>query len=131
MPQFFVPQERAEFTEFLENALSSCDLYLVLTQAGRVLACGGLFSDPVTGSAGLAWGMVDRSQHGQGLGTRLTVARLDAARAMPGIQRVTLATSQHTVGFYRGFGFTLQATIPDGFGPGLDRCDMVLDLGKT
>lgn len=127
VPQFFAPDERAQFVEFLENVPASDGTYLVLAQAGRVVACGGVAREPDTESAALTWGMVDRSQHRQGLGTRLTQARLTAAWAMPGIRRVILATSQHTAGFYRGFGFTLQATIPDGFAPGLDRCDMVLE----
>jgi len=41
---------------------------------------------------------------------------------------VVIETSQHTRGFYEGLGFRLTALVPDGFGPGIDRCDMVLTL---
>lgn len=129
VPRFFAPAERAEFRNFLDGIDAGGRLfYLVLIHHGAVIACGGLVVEADQGQAGLAWGMVDRSLHGQGLGTSLTRARLDLARAIPGIAALTLATSQHTRGFYEGFGFAVTNVAADGFGPGLDRCDMVLRL---
>jgi len=72
--------------------------------------------------------MVDKAHHAQKLGTHLTQARLALARAAPGINEVLLATSQHTHGFYEGFGFTAANITADGFAPGLDRWDMILRL---
>ena len=63
------------------------------------------------------------------LQARLTEARLALARTLPGVERLILSTSQHTQGFYAGFGFAVTAHTPDGFGPGLDRVDMALLLG--
>ena len=100
----------------------------MLVRADQVVACGGLGLNEATGHATLDWGMVTRALHGQGIGRQLTQARLDQARATPGLSAVTLATSQHTQGFYAGFGFVMIQIIPDGFGPGIDRWDMTLDL---
>lgn len=125
VPTFFAPQERAEFSRFLD----ACDRgapYLVLVHNGAVVACGGL--EIAAHSASLSWGMVDRACHGQGLGTQLTKARLALARSLPDLAEVVLATSQHTRGFYEGFGFAVARVTPDGFGPGLDRWDMRLSL---
>lgn len=130
VPRFFAPDERQEFEAFL-RALpegGAGATYLVLEASGQVLACGGLAPDPAARQASLCWGMVTRSRQGEGLGRALTRARLALARSLPDIDRLVLATSQHTAGFYAGFGFALTAVTPGGFGAGIDRCDMVLAL---
>ena len=129
-PPFFAPEERAEFRAFLESLPADDRPYLVLTEAGEVIACGGLIAEPGTSRASFTWGMVARAWHGQRLGTRLVQARLELARRMPGITELALSTSQHTRGFYEGLGFTTTSITPNGFGPGLDRCDMVLSLAQ-
>ncbi|MBE0553223.1 MAG: GNAT family N-acetyltransferase [Rhodobacteraceae bacterium] len=128
VPRYFAPDERAGFCRFLDELPETGWPYLVLEEAGQVVACGGLIADEGGRQVSLSWGMVVRSRHRGGLGRRLTLARLDQARAMPGIGRVVIETSQHTRGFYEGLGFRLTALTPDGFGPGIDRCDMVLTL---
>ncbi|WP_284164400.1 GNAT family N-acetyltransferase [Frigidibacter sp. SD6-1] len=128
LPDFFDPAERTDFVQFLRDSAASAAPYLVLERDGRVIACGGLDKAPGSRSAGLCWGMVDRPLHGTGLGTRLTEARLALARSLPGIDEVVLSTSQHTRAFYARFGFAVTRVTPDGFGPGLDRCDMRLCL---
>lgn len=130
VPGFFAVEERNEFSTFLEN-LNDNPSYLVLLRGGVVIACGGVMPEPAPGRASLTWGMVGAALHGQGIGTALTTARLALARAMPGVTELTLATSQHTRGFYERFGFTLTRLTPGGFAPGLDRCDMVLRLDRA
>lgn len=128
VPAFFAPPERAEFRMFLEEMDAPDRSYLVLELDDRIVACGGLWIDAAAGSARLSWGMVDRARHGRGLGTRLTTARLTAARAMAGIKSIGLATSQHTNAFYEKFGFSITSVTRDGFGPGLDCYEMVQSL---
>jgi len=128
VPTFFAPAERDEFRAFLGGIDAGDRPYLVLTRAGVVIACGGLVVGADRHRAGLAWGMVDRAFHGRGLGTCLTQARLELARAIPDLAELTLATSQHTRGFYEGFGFVATKVTPDGFAAGLDRWDMTLRL---
>ncbi len=128
VPAFFALQERSEFLEFLERIGSVDTTYLVLVNGDTVVACGGLTINVKDQQASLSWGMVDRAVHGAGLGTALTRARLALARSIPGINDVVLATSQHTKGFYERFGFAVTHHTPDGFGFGLDRCDMQLAL---
>ncbi len=124
VPQFFAATERADFADFLRD---HGDLpYLVIEQGGAVVACGGV--DVTKGRGCLTWGMVDRNRQGQGLGRVLTTARLDLLRAQPEVREVAIETSQHTAGFYAGLGFKITRVTPDGFGPGLDRVDMVLPL---
>lgn len=124
VPDFFAQAERDDFRTFLRSLPGLP--YLVATRRGRVLACGGYELHAGGTRAGLTWGMVDRGQQGMGIGRALTAARLARLAEIPGLQEVRIETSQHTRGFYEGFGFTLIDLVPNGFGPGLDRCDMVL-----
>ncbi len=128
VPTFFAPEERSDFCQFLGRTNAKDSFYLVLTRKDSVIACGGLIAETDKRHASLAWGMVDRALHGQGVGSRLTQARLALAQATPNITELVLATSQHTCGFYEGFGFTVSKVTPDGFASGLDRWDMILQL---
>lgn len=127
VPGFFTPAERDEFRQDMESADSPMP-YLLLLRDGEPVACGGLILGTTGRNASLSWGMVARAHHRQGLGARLLQARLDMARSIPGLTEVTLSTSQHSRGFYARSGFTLLRSIPDGFGPGMARCDMILRL---
>ncbi len=126
VPEFFDSSETADFARFLDT-LAEAWAYQVLEQNGRVVACGGLERSGEGKRAGLCWGMVDRSLHRQGLGRKLTEARLRSAADM-GVEQVVLDTSQHTQAFYAQFGFEPTKVVRDGYGPGLDRWEMVLQL---
>ena len=126
VPRFFVPPERAEFAAFLDGPLPGP--YLVVEDdAGVVVGCGGYAVNPGTGVADLCWGMVASDRHGTGLGRLLLDARLERARA-GAVDEIALHTSQHTRGFYERRGFRTERVVPDGYAPGLDRCDMRLRL---
>lgn len=124
VPRFFTPPEREEFREFL-TALPGP--YFVLPGGEGLDACGGYAVNADTGVADLCWGMVRLDRHGEGLGRALTELRVRRALADPTARRIELATSQHTAGFYERMGFHTVRVTPDGFGPGLDRCDMAMD----
>lgn len=126
VPAFFVPAEREQFAAFLD-ALPGPYL-VVVDEDGAVLGCGGYAVTPGTTTADLCWGMVRRERHGTGLGRLLVDARLERVRADAAVEAVALNTSQHTVGFYERRGFRTEQVTPDGYAPGLDRCDMRLLL---
>lgn len=129
-PRFFAPAERADFAAFL-LAHAVAWHYLVIEREGVVVACGGHAVRPDGVSVDLCWGMVASGMHGTGIGKMLTRARLQAAGTVQGIVRVRLDTSQHTQGFYARFGFVPVQVVADGYGPGLDRWEMQLDLGHA
>ncbi len=122
-PRFFDPSERAGFERFLDEMLWP---YQLIEREGRVVACGGHAMEPDGRTVSLCWGMVEQGLHRQGLGRRLTEARLAAARAEPGASSVRLDTGQHTTGFYERFGFVIERVVRDGYAPGSDRFDMRL-----
>ena len=63
---------------------------VVAHQGGALVACGGLWIDAPKRQARLAWGMVAREAHGQGIGRALTRARLQMAVSTPNIDSIVV-----------------------------------------
>ena len=129
VPRFFITAERAGFASFLDELPGP---YIVLTDAsGVIVGCGGYaIADDEPGRADLCWGMVRKEKHRRGYGRTLTHARIDAAKRDADVRVIALECSQHTTGFYERFGFRVTKVEPDGFGPGLDRCLMRLEVKR-
>ncbi|WP_407539618.1 GNAT family N-acetyltransferase [Deinococcus radiomollis] len=125
-PPYFHPSERADYEAFLSDPADRGE-YFVMERGTEVLAYGGIWAG-TEGVGGLSWGMVRGDSHGQGLGTQLTVDRLDRLRRRPELRGVRLDTSQHTEVFYARHGFVVVGRTPGGFAPGLDEVKMLLDL---
>ena len=127
-PPSFHPSERADFQQFLQDPADRGE-YWVMELGGEVVGCGGVWvSEEHQG--GLSWGMVRRDLHRQGLGTRLTLFRLERLRARPEVRQIRLGTSQHTEAFYARQGFVAVERTQNGFAPGIDEVKMVLELGS-
>lgn len=128
VPEFFALHERAEFETWLGQPFDSGEFgeYFVLEDASRIVACGGVWLDPQTPErpAGLSWGMVAREAHRRGYGSALLHFRLERLRAL-GAAEAHLDTSQHSAPFFARSGFREVRRVPGGYGPGLDRVDMV------
>ena len=132
-PDYFAPQEIAEFEEFL--ILSQSSYYVVEVEknagsSGTVAACGGWTSRP-DGSASLCWGMVKRSEHRKGIGSYLLHERLRLIRAEGSASAVTLVTSQHSRPFFERLGFEVTGSEPDGFSLGLDAVHMRMQIASA
>lgn len=123
VPRYFSAPERGDFEAFI-RALPGP--YYVLQSGADIIACGGYAVTAETGIADLCWGMVRGDRHGRGIGRALTELRVQRALDDPATKRMELNTSQHTVGFYERMGFHTVRVTPDGFAPGLDRYDMVM-----
>jgi len=121
VPDFFHEGERPEFEAFLDDLPGP---YLVLLRDGAIVACGGYALHDRATAADLCWGIVRRDLHGRGFGRELTEGRIARAVADPRVTEIALKTSQHTVGFYERLGFVTLSVEIDGYGPGLDRCEM-------
>jgi N-acetylglutamate synthase-like GNAT family acetyltransferase len=124
VPEFFTEAEREQYASFLDRLPEP---YLVVENEDGVVACGGYAVAPDAGFADLCWGMVHREEHRKGIGTLLLQERLRRIAGETEVEGVRLDTSQHTRAYYERIGFRLLQVTPNGYGPGLDRCDMRLD----
>jgi GNAT superfamily N-acetyltransferase len=124
-PSSFLPEERADYTGFLDRAPGT---YLVVEDgSGRMVACGGVATrDGVAND--LCWGMVDPSRHKEGIGRVLLRVRLALSCHTPGIQQVRMNTSNETAPFFEREGLRTVHVVPNFFRPGLHRHDMVCPL---
>lgn len=126
VPRFFHTEEREEFGTFLSELPGP---YLVVVDtAGTIVGCGGYAQADEEGVADLCWGMIRQDLHGRGLGRRLTEARIEGALEDLSLNEIGMHTSQHTRGFYERLGFRMVEMRPNGYGPGLHRCDMRMSV---
>lgn len=127
-PSSFLPEERAQFTEFIDRMPGP---YLVAEDAaGHLVACGGLATrDGIT--VNLCWGMVDAARQHEGIGRVLLRVRLAQACRMPGISAVGMNTSNETAPFFEREGLRTTLVTENYFRPGLHRHDMVCALDAT
>lgn len=128
VPRFFTAEEREEFASFLTNLPGP--YLVVLAPNGDIVGCGGFAYREGGAVADLCWGMVHHDLHGKGHGHFLTKTRIDRASEDPSVQELALNTSQLTVGFYEGLGFKITEVMENGYGPGLDRCEMRLEVAN-
>ena len=124
-PHFFDSSEREEFATFLDGM--ACPYVVVVNTDGEVVGCGGYYRDEARNRTGLAWGMVARPWHRQGVGRILMDHRLAALKEM-GATTVTVRTSQYSRGFFERCGFRVVRVEPTGFTPEIDLVELVFNL---
>jgi ribosomal protein S18 acetylase RimI-like enzyme len=131
LPTFFAPDERMDFELYLDDLAERGENaeYLVLETSAGILACGGYHVN--NNQAGLAWGMVTRDHHRQGIGLRLILERLRRIAAQPEITSIILDTSQHSQGFFARLGFEVVQILENNYAIGLHRIDMKLELDSS
>ncbi len=121
-PRFFDIGERRKFEEFLDQR--NCP-YFVMEHEAAIVGCGGY---AIEKTARLVWGMVRSDSQKLGLGRYLLLFRLREITKVGGIQIVLLDTSQHSAQFYEKQGFKISRIAKDGYGPGLNRVEMMMKL---
>ena len=128
VPVYFTVEEKAGFTDWLGK--NDRGPYYVLTVGDIILACGGIYCEENESAAGLAWGMVDRSEHGKGYGRVLTDFRIKKMLEHYPSCDYKIETSQHTSEFYAQFGFQTTLIEKDGFSKGIDKVIMKIAAVK-
>ena len=122
-PEFFSPNERTDYEVFLESAPSA---YEVCEVDGRVVGAFGLLDDGIDEKR-LNWILLDPQIQGIGIGQKIMERVLHIGRTTS-MGQVNIAASQKSAPFFASFGATTTTTTIEGWGPGLDRVDMVLVL---
>lgn len=122
-PQFFAPNERQDFDAFLAGEPSD---YRVATQDNGVVGAFGVVTDD-NDDARLNWIMIDPECQGAGVGARMMRDAIAIAGKLDRRQ-LHIAASQHSASFFATFGAIEVARKTDGWGPGMHRVDMLLEL---
>lgn len=126
-PFFFSEEEEGDLADYLDNF---ADHYYVLELDGAVVGCGGfnLSEDGETGR--LSWDIFHPDSQGKGLGTALTRFRIEKIKAIAGIKKISVRTSQMAYHFYEKFGLELREVVKDYWDMGFDlyRLDRDIDF---
>lgn len=124
-PYYFLPQERIQLEEFLDHLPGP---YFVIIDDDDLVACGGYAIGRVSGEADICWTIVRRDRHGHGVGNFLMTTIVAELLGLEDLRAARLETSQHTRAFFERWGFSAGEVVPHGFGPGLDRVEMRVEL---
>lgn len=124
-PEFFAPNERADYSNFLDTTPSGYELCIANDQVA------GAFGLIGTGTLrrSLNWIMLNPQFQGLGIGSAV-MARVTALAIVAGLETVDIAASHKSAPFFAKFGASTTGTIPDGWGPGMHRVDMSLSIQK-
>lgn len=122
-PEFFAPCERADYEQFLDT---NPDQYELCFIAGRVVGAFGLMGDG-TCSRSLNWISLDPSSQGLGIGANIMQRVVDQARAT-GLEVISIAASHKSESFFAKFGAQELTRTENGWGPGMHRVDMELQV---
>ena len=122
-PEFFAPNERQEFEEFLERISGD---YEVCEVDGEVLGAFGLFVDSENMKR-LNWILLDPQTQGIGVGSMIMERVIQMGRTTQ-TKAVKIAASHKSAPFFARFGASSTSLTKNGWGPGMDRVDMELPL---
>lgn len=122
-PDFFLPNERDDFAEFLGEMH---DGYEVCDVDGSVAAAFGLVPND-KGENRLCWIMINPIAQGGGLGSAIMQRIISLGRNSRS-PVIGIAASHKSAPFFARFGAEQIDYIEDGWGPGMHRVDMEIAL---
>lgn len=118
-PEYFAPNERADYAEFLDTRGRA---YEVCTMADEVVGAYGLYPAADGGST-LHWILLHPRHHGKGLGAAI-MTRVDEALRESNAFPLHISASHKSAPFFARFGAVELERIVDGWGPGMHRVEM-------
>lgn len=124
-PQYFAPNERKDFLEYLSDYGSE---YIIYEQDRQIKCAFGLNLDTSVKTASIRWIMVTRGSHQQCLGKVMMQHAIERAKTYPEIQAIAISASQHSAPFFAKWGAVTQNTLENGWGPEIHRVGMLLPL---
>lgn len=123
-PEFFAPNERSDFNNFLNRA---DDSYLIVLLDGEPVGCFGLSELQSSRQGRISWIMADPNRHGQGIGRSMMDWIISRSIDLS-IEELLIAASHISEPFFARFGAERIAYRANGWGEGMHRVDMRLHL---
>lgn len=139
VPRFFALHEVSLFDNFLDHIDDQHinDKYFektrfyVIESDGQLVGCGGFGYNKEPDEVILAWGLIHRGFHRQGLGNELLTYRLQRIKEYYPTADVRIDTTQFSAPFFEKHGFVTTKVTPDYYAAGMHRYDMVLNRTPT
>lgn len=122
-PEYFSPVEREEYEDYLDRLAEG---YEVCLSGDKILGAYGIWHESED-STRLTWIMLDPAAQGTGVGAAMMTRTLQRSREAGAIN-IGIAASHLSAPFFAKFGAVAIKETEDGWGPGMHRVDMVLDL---
>ena len=114
-------QETNDLSNYLDKEI---ELYYVLLVDGKVVGCGRInFAEKRT-IGKISWDIIHPDYQGKSLGRKLLMYRIEVLKAIPGIKKIIVRTSQLAYKFYEKQGFTLNEIKRNYWADGFDMYSM-------
>lgn len=124
-PEFFAPNERAEYEKFLDSNSAN---YEVCCIGPIVVGAFGLIGNDAR-TRNLNWILLNTKLQGSGIGSAIMERIMSLARTLD-LNCVSIAASHKSAAFFSRFGAICVESVNDGWGPGMHRINMELHLGQ-
>ena len=124
-PEYFAPNERNDYANFLDTNPAGYELCIVNDQ---VVGAFGLIGNN-TLRRNLKWIMLNPQSQGLGIGSAV-MARVSTLAIAAKLEAVDIAASHKSAPFFAKFGAVTTGIIQDGWGPGMHRVDMALSIQR-
>lgn len=123
-PEFFAPNERADYVEFLDAKPNGYELCL---KDGDIVGAFGLFGLGAARGC-LDWTLINPAVQGGGIGSSVMERVMVEAKAAK-IAVIDIATSHKAYRFFEKKGAVKVSEQHNGWGEGMHRIDMKLAVG--
>lgn len=124
-PAYFAPNERADYEAFLS---AKHEGYRVCCDDSGIVGAFGVYPIDRTNAA-LHWILLAPAVHGQGLGAAIMGEVIREMHAT-GRSLLHISASHKSAPFFEKFGASILSRIPDGWGPGMHRIEMQLQVQR-
>jgi len=125
-PKYFNIDEVEDFKRHID--IHASDYFVVVDESDTVLGGSGYLITEDTRTAHISWIFFNPKIQKKGYGSVAVNHCIDCIKENGSVSQVIVLTSQLAYRFFETFGFTLQATKEDYWGPGLDYYKMDMEL---
>lgn len=125
-PKYFAPSEETCFIEYLN---SHSENYFVVEESNEIIGAGGINYGFDNGSTTrISWDIIHPEKQGKGIGTELTMFRINEIKMNSHIRKIVVRTTQLVYKFYEKIGFQLYKVEKDFWAVGLDLYEMKIEI---